>query len=91
MHLFTTYTHLRRLLLLRKLAGANACTTAELSAAVGMSDLATARHLDKLLRRGVVSVTGTAPPTWRLAQGVRPALRRRLLTAVLHAINAEKA
>jgi DNA-binding MarR family transcriptional regulator len=80
--LFTTYTHLRRLLILRHLARNGACTPVALMAEVGMSAAATNRHLDKLLRRGIVNPSGTVPRTWRLATLEAPAPGRCLWTII---------
>jgi DNA-binding transcriptional ArsR family regulator len=90
MKLFTTYTHLRRLLILRHLALNGACTAAELEQRIGMSPAAMARHLDKLLRRGLVSVAGDAPPTWDLAPLPKPGLCRSLRVVILHKLKLQK-
>ena len=83
MKLFTTYTHLRRLLILRHLAVNGACTAAVLEQRIGMSPAAMARQLDKLLRRGLVSVVGDAPPTWDLEPKPKSGLCQSLRTVVL--------
>ena len=86
--LFTTYTHLRRLLMLRQLAVKGACSAADLARHVGMSAPATSRHLLKLQRRGVVSAEGPPPHRWQLSTHAAPALRRTMLNIVLRALQA---
>jgi len=86
--MFTTYTHLRRLLLLRQLAVKGACPAADLAAHITMSAAATSRHLAKLQRRGVVCAEGPPPHVWRLLTPAEPALRRNMLNIVLRALKA---
>lgn len=86
--LFTTYTHLRRLLMLRHLAVKGSASAADLARHVGMSAAATSRHLLKLQRRGVVSAEGPAPHRWQLSTHTAPALRRTMLNIVLRALKA---
>ena len=84
--LFTTYTHLRRLLLLRQLATGTDTTVTALTERIGMSPDAVYRHLDKLRRRGVVTYQGTLPESWRVSAHRGPTCRERLLTLVLRAL-----
>jgi DNA-binding transcriptional ArsR family regulator len=86
MKLFTTYTHLRRLLMLRQLAAKGACSAADLAVQVGMSAAATSRHLLKLQRRGVVRAEAPPPHMWHLVRSAAPALRRNMLDIVLRAL-----
>ncbi len=81
--LFTTYTHLRRLLILRLLDSHGAVTIASVSEQIGMSPDAAYRHLDKLRRRGVVASSGTHPVYWSVVPVTGAALRQRLLACVL--------
>ena len=87
--LFTTYTHLRRLLILRHIARDGACTPADLTEYIGMSLTATSRHLAKLRRRGVVCADGKPPCVWRLNQQVEPTLRRALFKIILRALKTD--
>ena len=83
---FTTYTHLRRLLILRQLACHGASTPSDLMARVGMSPAATSRHLVKLQRRGILCAEGLPPHLWRIATQDVPVLQRRLLDVVTRAL-----
>ena len=83
---FTTYTHLRRLLILRQLATRGAYTPADLARLVGMSPPAACRHLAKLQRRGVACFAGPPPHVWRLATQPGKSLQRNLLDIVSHAL-----
>jgi DNA-binding IscR family transcriptional regulator len=85
---FTIFTHLRRLLILRHLAGKRACTQDGLVAAVRMSRAATLRHMDKLRRRGVVMAIADSSGAWTLVRNAGPPVRRKLLEIVLHALRA---
>ena len=89
MKLFTTYTHLRRLLLLRQLLRHGPCSTAQLIAGVGISNQAVHRQLRKLQRRGAVTVTEKIPVLWQLARPVGCACQRQLLDDVLRALAAK--
>lgn len=79
---FTAYTHLRRLLILREVARRGACSEAALVEAIGMSPDATRRHVAKLRRRGLLSPGDVAPATWHLAPLAGPVARRKLWAAV---------
>lgn len=81
--LFTTYTHLRRLMILRQLASQGECTAGELSESVGMSADATYRHLDKLNRRNVIASLAAPHGTWCLVPHEGAAYRQQLLALVL--------
>jgi DNA-binding transcriptional ArsR family regulator len=83
---FTTFTHLRRLLILRWLAQRPAGRPDELAAAIRMSPPAASRHLDKLRRRGVVQATGGPAGGWALRDGTGPPAQRRLLAIVLRGL-----
>jgi len=87
--LFTTYTHLRRLLIVRQLARQGECTAVDLMEAVGMSSDATHRHLAKLQRRGVVASIATVPGKWCLVPHKGDACRQQLLGLVLRELKAE--
>ncbi len=80
--LCTTYTHLRRLLILREVARRGACSSAELMEAVGMSADATRRQVAKLCRRGLLAADETAPDRWQLAPPAGPDARRQLWSLV---------
>jgi len=82
-NLFTTYTHLRRLLILRQLARQGECTADDLSESIGMSADATYRHLDKLKRRSVIASIAAAPAMWCLVPHEGSACRQQLLALVL--------
>jgi DNA-binding transcriptional ArsR family regulator len=82
--LFTAYTHLRRLLILREVARRGACSAADLVESIGMSPDATRRHVAKLRRRGLLAVADGAPESWCLAPLSGPAARRQLWAAVQH-------
>ena len=64
--LFTAYTHLRRLLLLRCLAQKGPTPRDTLTEEIGMSSAAAARQLSKLERRGLVTRTQGTGGTWEL-------------------------
>jgi DNA-binding transcriptional ArsR family regulator len=81
--LFTTYTHLRRLLILRYLSAHGGTPIATLAEKIGMSPDAAYRHLDKLLRRGVVVCIGKAPAHWGVAPVSGDVWRTKLLALVL--------
>ena len=89
MKLFTTYTHLRRLLILRYLARSGACTAEQVADSVRMSNPAVNRHLHKLRRRAVVSATEVPPVLWKLARPAGFACRQQLLDSVLRSLKAE--
>lgn len=82
----TTFTHLRRLLLLRWLANKGPSRPQVMATGVGMSPDAVRRHLDKLRRRGVIASTGGTSGAWALVCAPDPAARARLLTIVLRAL-----
>jgi predicted ArsR family transcriptional regulator len=84
----TTYTHLRRLLILRCLAKEETCAAERIRSVVGMSADATRRQLDKLQRRGIIARLPTAGDKWALVRTAQPACRRRLLAIVLRALRA---
>jgi len=84
--MFTTYTHLRRLLLLRRLADRGPCTAEQLADQVRMSFDAVQRHLHKLQRRGVVKATAGTPSRWCLQSDAGTAEQQSLLKLVLHAL-----
>jgi DNA-binding MarR family transcriptional regulator len=86
MKLFTTYTHLRRLLLLRQLAVGKGDTAVALAERIGMSPDAAYRHLDKLRRRGVVVCSGQPPERWQVATHRGQSCRQKLLALVLRAM-----
>ncbi len=54
---FTAYTNLRRLLLLRLLSEQGPMDSAAVMQKIGLSQAAMRRHVDKLLRRGILSET----------------------------------
>jgi DNA-binding transcriptional ArsR family regulator len=80
--LFTTYTHLRRLLILREVTNRGDCTADVLRESIGMSEEATQRHVDKLLRRGMLAADAVVPDQWHLAPLSGPVCRRKLWAAV---------
>ena len=88
--LFTTYTHLRRLLLLRQLARQGVGTAGELAERIGMSLAAAYRHLDKLQRRGVVHGDGLDPVQWRVVACKGAACQQKLLALVLREFKAHR-
>ncbi len=83
---FTTYTHLRRLVILRNLAARTNCTALELGQLVHMSPAATRRHLEKLKRRGVVRSDGETTDSWRLEHQMEGVLPRDMLRIILRAL-----
>ena len=85
--LFTTYTHLRRLMILRQLVLHGPCSAEHLAVTLKMSTPAVHRHLHKLQRRGVLSVTDAPPQVWHITNPVG-AGRTELFTAVLRALKA---
>ena len=87
--LFTTYTHLRRLLILKHLAGNGACSAFELAEQVGMSPVATYRQMDKLKRRGVVASSESAPELWSIRPHKGPDFRDKLLALVLQELRVK--
>ncbi len=86
MKLFTTYTHLRRLMILRCLLQAGPLSTDQLAGRLKMSGPAMHRHLNKLQRRAVVTVTAKRPQVWCLARPTDFAFRRQLLDNVLRSL-----
>ena len=88
-NVFTTYTHLRRLLVLRQLVLKGSRTSVELAALVGMSDSAINRHLAKLHRRGVVRAAGAPPYTWQIETDMPP-LRQNLLRIVVDVLQTNR-
>jgi DNA-binding IclR family transcriptional regulator len=87
---FTTYTHLRRLLMLRYLALNGASTPAAVMAHVGMSFAAVHRHLTKLQRRGVLQSDGPRPHLWSIATKLPAPMSRNMLAVVLRALRNAK-
>jgi DNA-binding IclR family transcriptional regulator len=88
--LFTTYTHLRRLLILRQLVKDGTGTIAGLTERIGLSPAAAYRHLDKLCRRGIVVCDGKEPAHWRLAPGGGDNLRQQLQSLVVCELKADR-
>jgi DNA-binding MarR family transcriptional regulator len=84
--LVTTFTHLRRLLILRWLATHGAGSPEQLRSGIGMSADAARRQLDKLQRRGIIVRLPSRPGAWTLASAVQPPGRRQLLALVLRAM-----
>jgi DNA-binding transcriptional ArsR family regulator len=84
--LFTAYTHLRRLLILRSLACRKACRLGEISVSVGMSPSAMHRHMDKLRRRGLVATATGDDDCWMLVPAPSPFCRGRLRAIVVRAL-----
>ena len=87
--LVTTYTHLRRLLILKHLTGTGACGAYELAEHVGMSPDATYRHLDKLKRRSVVASSGSTPELWFVRPHKGRNFHDQLLALVLQELRAK--
>jgi DNA-binding transcriptional ArsR family regulator len=87
----TTYTHLRRLLILRELARKHTCRAEEITGTIRMSAGALGRHLDKLQRRGVIREPATKAGAWTIVRDARPPCRQRLLEIVLRALQAGSA
>jgi len=80
--LFTTYTHLRRLLILRAVSRRGACAAADLVESIGMSPDAARRQLDKLRRRGLLATDLDVPDRWHLAPLAGPVAQRKLWAVV---------
>lgn len=85
---FTTYTHLRRLLLLRYLLNHGSAAAVELAAEIHMSPTAVHRHMRKLQRRAVVAITAGTPLRWVLIRPERTDSRRQLLDIILRSLAA---
>ena len=85
---FSSYTHLRRLLLLRCLARQGIRSTEQLAAEIHISIPAIHRHLHKLQRRGLICAAGRAPTQWQLAAPVEPIFHRKLLSIILRELIA---
>ena len=85
---FTSYTHLRRLLLLRYLLRHEHCSTEQLAGAVRMSNTAVCRHMCKLRRRGLVAAADGPPLRWRLERSSADDCRQQLKDIVLRALHA---
>ena len=83
----TAYTHLRRLLILRRMKTHGPERMEAIAAGVGMSIPAAQRHLDKLARRGLVLRPRAGAPTWELVRPPSTVCRRRLLDMVLRALD----
>jgi len=80
---FTSFTHPRRLQIVRRLRSGGGGRRSVMASELGMSPLACWRHVDKLERRGLVSEQGhERPPMCRLVRQ-KNALKRRLLEAVV--------
>ena len=86
--LFTAYTHLRRLFLLRYLARQGASTTGRLCEQLKMSAAAAHRHLHKLRRRALLMVSDVSA-TWAFAPPSKLPGHRRLLVSVVRAVQAQ--
>lgn len=85
---FTTYTHLRRLLVLRYLAIKGPSSPVDLMTQVGMSRAAVHRHLTKLQRRGVLINVDSKSHLWRMATKPSAMMQRKMLGIVLRALRA---
>lgn len=85
--LFTAYTHLRRLFLLRYLARRGASTVEQLCAQLNMSAAAAHRHLHKLQRRGLL-MSSADSNSWMMATHLKPSGQRRLLAIVMRAVQS---
>ena len=83
---FTTFTHLRRLMILRWLAQHKTGSPEELVARVGMSADAARRHLDKLRRRGVVQIESGTSERWTIRREGGSPFHRQLLESVLRGL-----
>ncbi len=85
---FTAYTHLRRLLLLRFVATHGTGGSTEMAENIGLSADALRRHLDKLERRRLLMATGINEDQWCLAPQTGPAFRRQMLELILRELKA---
>jgi DNA-binding MarR family transcriptional regulator len=88
--MFTAYTHLRRLMLLRYLARRGACSVEQLCEQLKMSKAAAHRHLRKLRRRALVNPSQAAL-LWSFAPQTQASGQQRLLTCVVRALQATPA
>jgi DNA-binding IclR family transcriptional regulator len=88
--MFTAYTHLRRLMLLRYLTRRGACTVEQLCEQLKMSKAAAHRHLRKLRRRALVNPSQAAL-LWSFAPQTQASGQQRLLTCVVRALQATPA
>ena len=80
---FTAFTHPRRLQIIRHLFDTASGSAPTLAATLSMSRPACSRHLDKLVRRGILRKEGSRRQrSYLLAPGAGP-VRSALLTAVL--------
>ena len=81
---FTAFTHLRRLLILRRLCENGPTALDEIVRGVGMSEMAARRQLDKLARRGLIvgDSVGRKQPV-ALRELVETPFRRALLGGLL--------
>lgn len=80
---FTSFTHPRRLQIIRYLAQEGAVGAGEVASRLSMSARAAARHLDKLDRRGYVRRKSRGPlTTYRLATG-KGAVQQAVFRAVV--------
>ena len=84
--LFTAYTHLRRLLILRHLARNGPARREALAEEIGMSSQAAARQLSKLRRRGLLCQTGGRGGGWCLVDRPGTPLQAKLHAIVLDAL-----
>ena len=75
---FTTYTHLRRLLILREIAKRGLCSATDIQEAVGMSPQAAERQLEKLCRRHMLVAHAGTPTRWSLALAPSSEFNRKL-------------
>ncbi len=85
--LFTAYTHLRRLFIIRYLARQGAATTEQLCEQLQLSAAAAHRHLRKLQRRGLL-LSRDVSTSWMLASPAKLAGQRNLLALVVRALQA---
>jgi DNA-binding transcriptional ArsR family regulator len=85
--MFTAYTHLRRLMLLRYLARRGACSVEQLCEQLKMSTAAAHRHLRKLRRRALVGPTNKAL-LWSFAPPTQLSGQQQLLNCVVRALQA---
>ena len=86
---FTAYTHLRRLLILRHLARNGPVRQDALAEAIGMSPPAASRQLSKLRRRGLVERAGDGGNgAWRLVPRPQSRFQARVHRAVVDALLA---
>jgi hypothetical protein len=82
----TTFTRLRRLLLLRLLDRGKISPPQEMTTSANILADAARRHLDKLRRRGVAASVLEAPGAWTIGRNHQPPCRQMLLTIVLGSV-----